>query len=404
MVQINFAKREINCKLVYYGPGLSGKTTNLEVVHKKAPASKKGELTSIATEGDRTLFFDYMPLELGKVGGMNTKFQLYTVPGQVYYNATRKLVLQGADGVVFVADSQGDKLEENIESFQNLEENLREQGLDPKTIPMVLQWNKRDLPGVMTVDELDKAINKYNAPTFEAVAVTGEGVFPTLKKLAQMVLEKLNKEYGLQEDRKGSAAPAAATATASGPKAAAVKEAPSAPPTGKVATTAARKSEPPKPERRAPAPPPVEDREEEEEEEAPPPPKRSKQPGSDERPTARNKHGSNEKPERKEKERDKGSAQVRDWGVKGAPSEPEKKKRSKLPLVLLLLVVGAAAGFVAGGWMKKLPPQLQPHYDQHVAPYVGYQAGAGGGEQQQPPPGGGDQQPPPGDGQQGVGK
>ena len=141
MVQINFAKREINCKLVYYGPGLSGKTTNLEVVHKKAPASKKGELTSIATEGDRTLFFDYMPLELGKVGGMNTKFQLYTVPGQVYYNATRKLVLQGADGVVFVADSQRDKLEENIESFTNLEENLREQGLDPKTIPMVLQWS-----------------------------------------------------------------------------------------------------------------------------------------------------------------------------------------------------------------------------------------------------------------------
>ena len=215
MVQINFAKREINCKLVYYGPGLSGKTTNLEVVHKKAPASKKGELTSIATEGDRTLFFDYMPLELGKVGGMNTKFQLYTVPGQVYYNATRKLVLQGADGVVFVADSQTDKLEENIESFQNLEENLREQGLDPRTIPMVLQWNKRDLPGVMTVEELDKAINKYNAPTFEAVAVTGEGVFPTLKKLAQMVLEKLNKEYGLQEDRKGGAAGAPAGATAS---------------------------------------------------------------------------------------------------------------------------------------------------------------------------------------------
>ena len=117
MAFINYSAREINCKLVYYGPGLSGKTTNLEVVHKKAPASKKGELTSIATEGDRTLFFDYMPLELGKVGGMNTKFQLYTVPGQVYYNATRKLVLQGADGVVFVADSQPEKMEENIESF-----------------------------------------------------------------------------------------------------------------------------------------------------------------------------------------------------------------------------------------------------------------------------------------------
>ncbi|MEZ0231180.1 MAG: ATP/GTP-binding protein, partial [Planctomycetota bacterium] len=201
MVQINFAKREINCKLVYYGPGLSGKTTNLEVVHKKAPASKKGELTSIATEGDRTLFFDYMPLELGKVGGMNTKFQLYTVPGQVYYNATRKLVLQGADGVVFVADSQPDKMEENLESLQNLDDNLKEQGLDIRSIPIVLQWNKRDLPNVLPCEELDKKMNKFNAPTFEAVAVTGEGVFPTLRKLAQMVLEKLNKEYGLQTEK-----------------------------------------------------------------------------------------------------------------------------------------------------------------------------------------------------------
>ncbi len=198
MVQINFAKREINCKLVYYGPGLSGKTTNLEVVHKKAPAAKRGDLTSIATEGDRTLFFDYMPLELGKVGGMNTKFQLYTVPGQVYYNATRKLVLQGADGVVFVADSQPDKMEENLESLQNLEDNLKEQGLDAGTMPLVLQWNKRDLPNVLSVAELEKKINRFGAPTFEAVAVTGDGVFQTLKKLAQMVLEKLNKEYGLQ--------------------------------------------------------------------------------------------------------------------------------------------------------------------------------------------------------------
>ncbi|HBP17148.1 MAG TPA: GTPase, partial [Planctomycetes bacterium] len=218
MVQINFAKREINCKLVYYGPGLSGKTTNLEVVHKKAPASKKGELTSIATEGDRTLFFDYMPLELGKVGGMNTKFQLYTVPGQVYYNATRKLVLQGADGVVFVADSQPEKMEENLESFANLEENLREQGLDPKTIPMVLQWNKRDLPSALPPDELDRAVNKYGVPTFEAVAVTGEGVFPTLKKLAQMVLEKLNKEYGLDAKGKKTAAAPAKPPAAAAPK------------------------------------------------------------------------------------------------------------------------------------------------------------------------------------------
>ncbi len=197
MVQINFARKEVNCKIVYYGPGLSGKTTNLEIVHEKAPPDRKGDLTSIATEGDRTLFFDFMPLELGKVGGMNTKFQLYTVPGQVYYNATRKLVLQGADGVVFVADSQREKLEENLESFKNLEDNLREQGLDLKKLPMVMQYNKRDLPSALPVADLDKAMNKYAAPTIEAVAVTGEGVFPTLKKLASMVLDNLNKQYGV---------------------------------------------------------------------------------------------------------------------------------------------------------------------------------------------------------------
>ncbi len=200
MVQINFAKREINCKLVYYGPGLSGKTTNLEVVHKKAPASKKGELTSIATEGDRTLFFDYMPLELGTVGGMKTKFQLYTVPGQVYYNATRKLVLQGADGVVFVADSKRDKMKENLESYKNLEENLREQGLELKDLPHVIQYNKRDLPEVYTVEELEKDLNEFGVPTFEACAIKDDGVFPTLRKLALLVLEKLNKEYGFASE------------------------------------------------------------------------------------------------------------------------------------------------------------------------------------------------------------
>ncbi|RME72185.1 MAG: GTPase [Planctomycetota bacterium] len=197
MVQINFARKEVNCKIVYYGCGLSGKTTNLEVVHEKAPSDRKGELTSIATEGDRTLFFDFMPLDLGKVGGMSTKFQLYTVPGQVYYNATRKLVLQGADGVVFVADSQRSKLEENIESLKNLEENLRENGLDIRKIPLVIQYNKRDLPDAMPVEELDEKLNWYGCPTFEAVAIRGEGVFPTLKKLSAMVLAKLNKEYGV---------------------------------------------------------------------------------------------------------------------------------------------------------------------------------------------------------------
>ena len=144
MVQINFANKEIQCKIVYYGPGMSGKTTNLEVVHKKAPLNSKGDLTSIATEGDRTLFFDFMPLDLGNIAGIKTKFQLYTVPGQVYYNSTRKLVLQGVDGVVFVADSSGSMTEENLESLRNLEENLNEYGKSLANMPHVIQYNKRD--------------------------------------------------------------------------------------------------------------------------------------------------------------------------------------------------------------------------------------------------------------------
>lgn len=221
MVQINFARKEVNCKIVYYGCGLSGKTTNLEVVHEKAPQDRKGELTSIATEGDRTLFFDFMPLELGKVGGMNTKFQLYTVPGQVYYNATRKLVLQGSDGVIFVVDSQKDKLQENIDSLNNLAENLKEQGLDIKKLPLVIQYNKRDLPGAMTIPELEKEINSYGAPYFEAVAVTGEGVFPTLKKLSSMVLDSLNKQYGVG----GKGAPAAGAKETVGAQSSVMKKA-----------------------------------------------------------------------------------------------------------------------------------------------------------------------------------
>ena len=196
MVQINFALKEVNCKVVYYGPGLSGKTTNLEVVHSKAPRSNVGELTSIATEGDRTLFFDFLPLNLGPVAGMTTKFQIYTVPGQVYYNSTRKLVLQGADGIVFVADSRRGKMDENLESFSNLEENLQEYGMDIHSIPLVFQYNKRDLPDVYAIEDLQEKLNKLNAPYFEAVAVTGEGVFPTLKKLSQMVLESLNRQQG----------------------------------------------------------------------------------------------------------------------------------------------------------------------------------------------------------------
>jgi signal recognition particle receptor subunit beta len=204
MVQINFALKEVNCKVVYYGPGMSGKTTNLEIVHKKAPEQNRGELTSISTDGDRTLFFDYMPLDLGTIAGMRTKFQLYTVPGQVYYNSTRKLVLQGVDGVVFVADSDPNKMKENQESLANLEENLREYGKDLRTLPHVFQWNKRDIPGALPPAELSSQMNRFGAPTFEAVARTGEGVFPTLKALAALVLESLNR----RDSGSGRSAPA----------------------------------------------------------------------------------------------------------------------------------------------------------------------------------------------------
>jgi len=194
MVQINFANKEIQCKVVYYGPGMSGKTTNLEVVHQKAPTGAKGDLTSIATEGDRTLFFDFMPLDLGNIAGIKTKFQLYTVPGQVYYNSTRKLVLQGVDGIVFVADSQSDKIDECIEALENLKTNLTEYGRDLETIPFVIQYNKRDLPKALPIEELQAKLNPTGAPYFEAVASTGEGVFPTLKALASLVLESINRD------------------------------------------------------------------------------------------------------------------------------------------------------------------------------------------------------------------
>jgi len=195
MVQINFARREVNCKIVYYGPGLSGKTTNLEKVHEFAPKEHCGKLTSIATEGDRTLFFDFMPLNIGTVAGMNTKFQLYTVPGQTFYESTRRLVLQGADGVVFVADSQKDKFDENLESFENLRRNLKENGLSIEELPLVIQYNKRDLPNIVDVKTLDKALNADGRPYFEGVAVKGTGVMQTLKAVSGMVLETLNTRH-----------------------------------------------------------------------------------------------------------------------------------------------------------------------------------------------------------------
>ena len=221
MVQINFALKEVNCKVVYYGPGLSGKTTNLEVVHSKAPSNNVGELTSIATEGDRTLFFDFLPLNLGPVAGMTTKFQIYTVPGQVYYNSTRKLVLQGADGIVFVADSRRGKMDENLESFGNLEENLQEYGMDINSVPIVFQYNKRDLPDIYPIEELEQKLNTLKAPYFEAVAVTGEGVFPTLKKLSQMVLESLNRQQsssGVRTPKKQAEPKEAAVVASARPK------------------------------------------------------------------------------------------------------------------------------------------------------------------------------------------
>ncbi len=190
MVSINYSSREVCCKIVYYGPGLSGKTTNLQYVHAKVPQTTRGKLISLATEADRTLYFDFLPINIGTINGFSAKFQLYTVPGQVYYNATRKLVLRGVDGIVFVADSQPDKMDENIESLLNLEENLVEYGYDMADIPLVIQYNKRDLPNVLSVDELNAQLNKRGVPTFEAAAPSGVGVFDTLKLIIRLVLEK----------------------------------------------------------------------------------------------------------------------------------------------------------------------------------------------------------------------
>jgi mutual gliding-motility protein MglA len=193
MTFINYASREINCKIVYYGPGLGGKTTNLQYIYDSTAPQAKGKLISLATETDRTLFFDFMPLELGTVRGFKTRFHLYTVPGQVYYDASRKLILKGVDGVVFVADSQEERMDANIEALYNLEENLQTQGYDLMQVPYVLQLNKRDLPNVISVDELAGELQRKNEPVFEAVAAQGTGVFDTLKAVAKQVLTELRK-------------------------------------------------------------------------------------------------------------------------------------------------------------------------------------------------------------------
>lgn len=223
MSLINYASREINCKIVYYGPGLGGKTTNLEYVYEKVAPSSKGKLISLATETERTLFFDFLPVDLGTIRGFRTRFHLYTVPGQVYYNASRKLILKGVDGVVFVADSQIDRMEANLEAMQNLYDNMAQHGYDLTRMPFVIQYNKRDLPNAAPTADLDAALNPgwavddparqkvtpdpyrpgdflvkevdgtwiERAPTFEAVAVKGDGVFDTLKAVSKQVLKTL---------------------------------------------------------------------------------------------------------------------------------------------------------------------------------------------------------------------
>jgi signal recognition particle receptor subunit beta len=198
MVLFNYATKEITAKIVYYGPGLCGKTTNLQFVYDSLPSNNKSKMLSLATKTDRTLFFDFLPLDLGKIRGMRTKLQLYTVPGQVYYNSTRQLVLKGADGIVFVADSQDHAIDANLESLQNLEDNLKRQGVRIREIPLVMQYNKRDLPNALPVAELNAEVNKLGVPHFESVATTGIGVEETLKGVTQLVLSHLIKKYGLE--------------------------------------------------------------------------------------------------------------------------------------------------------------------------------------------------------------
>ena len=191
---VNYSSREINCKIVYYGPGLCGKTTNLQYIFQKTNPENRGKMISLATETERTLFFDFLPLALGSIRGFKVRFHLYTVPGQVFYDASRKLILRGADGGVFVADSQVDRIEANVESLENLRVNLAEHGFNLDTIPLTLQYNKRDLPDIVPVEELNGLLNQRGVPTFNAVATSGEGVFDTLKDIAKQVVLELKKK------------------------------------------------------------------------------------------------------------------------------------------------------------------------------------------------------------------
>jgi len=190
---VNYASREINAKIVYYGPGLCGKTTNLQFIYKKTKPETKGKLITLATETERTLFFDFMPLALGEIKGFKTRFHLYTVPGQIFYNASRKLVLKGVDGIVFVADSQVERMDANVESYENMKINLEEQGYSIGQIPHVIQYNKRDLPDIVALADMKKALNTAGVPDFEAAASGGTGVFETFKAVVKLVLSDLEK-------------------------------------------------------------------------------------------------------------------------------------------------------------------------------------------------------------------
>lgn len=194
MPLVNYAARELTCKIVYYGPGRSGKTTNLHYIYDRVPTERRGAMVSLATHNERTLFFDFLPLDLGRISGFNTRIQLYTVPGQAYYRSTRKLVLQGADGVVFVADSQRPQQDENLESLRDMHEVLAEQGVDARALPLVLQYNKQDLPGdlILSPGELDDVLNFRQVPRFTADALHGVGVFETLRRVSQLVLQRLS--------------------------------------------------------------------------------------------------------------------------------------------------------------------------------------------------------------------
>lgn len=192
---INYSSREINCKIVYYGPGLCGKTTNLQYIYRRTNPDQKGKLISLATETERTLFFDFLPLALGDIKGFKIRFHLYTVPGQVFYAASRKLILKGVDGVIFVADSQIERMESNMESLDDLQINLAEQGYELEKLPFAVQYNKRDLPNIVPIEEMDKLLNHRSVPWFEGVATTGKGVFETLKAVAKLVLFELKKHY-----------------------------------------------------------------------------------------------------------------------------------------------------------------------------------------------------------------